>query len=161
MKKESGTDFFVHQTAIVEDGVEIGKDTKIWHWSKIREGSKIGEGCSIGSWCEIGPGVTIGKSCRIGNRVDIFEGITIEDYVFVAPNVAFTNDRNPNSYGVSSSFDEILIKRGAMIGANATIVAPCVIGREAFIGAGCVVTKDIPDGTKVVGNPAKRARRSL
>jgi len=152
--------YFVHESAYIDEDVTIGKGTYIWHFCHVMKGSKIGENCTIGQNCVIGPNVTIGKSCRIQNNVHIFEGVTLEDYIFIGPSAVFTNVRYPNSYG-SSKFDKVLVKMGAMIGANSTIISPCVVGKESFIGAGSVVTKDIPDHAKVVGNPAKRIRERL
>jgi len=151
---------FVHESSYVDDGVFIGKDTKIWHFCHIMEGTVIGDLCNIGQNCVIGPNVIIGKGCRIQNNVHLFEGVELEDYVFIGPSAVFTNVRSPNPYG-NSKLEKILVKKGAMIGANSTIISPCTIGVEAFIGAGSVVTKDVPDGIKVVGNPAKLYRGSF
>ena len=153
-------EYFVHESSYIDDNVTIGKRTKIWHFSHIMKGTVIGEDCNIGQNCVIGPNVIIGNGCRIQNNVHLFEGITLEDYVFIGPSAVFTNVRRPIAYG-RTRFDNTIIRHGVVIGANATIISPCEIGREAFIGAGSVVTKDIPGGVKVYGNPAKMAYKSL
>jgi UDP-2-acetamido-3-amino-2,3-dideoxy-glucuronate N-acetyltransferase len=148
---------FVHESAYLDPGVEIGESTKIWHFSHILSGSRIGKNCNIGQNVVIGPDVIIGNGCKIQNNVSIYKGVTLEDHVFCGPSMVFTNVYNPRSE--IRKMDEIrptLIKRGATIGANATIVCGITIGQYAFIGAGAVITKDIPDYALMVGNPARQ-----
>lgn len=152
----SAPEFFVHSTACVDEGVNIGKDTKIWHFSHILKGSLIGKDCKIGQNVVIGPTAVLGNRCKIQNNVSIYEGITLEDDVFCGPSCVFTNVFNPRSH--IPRMDELkktLIKKGATIGANATIVCGHTVGSYSFVGAGAVVTKDIPDFALVYGNPAK------
>ncbi len=149
--------YFVHESSYVDDGVEIGSDTKIWHFSHILRGSKIGENCSIGQNVVVGPDVSIGNGCKIQNNVSVYKGVTLEDEVFCGPSMVFTNVYNPRS--AIRRMDELrptLIKKGASIGANATILCGITVGRYGFIGAGAVVLKDVPDHALVVGNPAKQ-----
>ncbi|MBU4288586.1 MAG: Gfo/Idh/MocA family oxidoreductase [Proteobacteria bacterium] len=150
-------DYFAHETSVIDEDCKIGKGTKIWHFSHIMPGSKVGERCKIGQNVAIGPDVTIGNSCKIQNNVSVYKGVTLEDGVFCGPSMVFTNVYNPRAeitkmYAVRP----ILVKRGATIGANATIICGHTIGRYAFIGAGAVVTKDVLDYALVLGNPAKR-----
>ncbi|MGV8081459.1 MAG: Gfo/Idh/MocA family oxidoreductase [Syntrophales bacterium] len=149
--------YFVHKTAIAEPGAVIGKGTKIWHFSKVQAGASIGEDCNIGQNVVVGPGAVIGNRCKIQNNVSVYPGVTLEDGVFCGPSMVFTNVYNPRAE--IPRMDEArstLVKRGATIGANATIVCGHTIGRYAFVGAGAVVTKDVPDHALVVGNPARR-----
>ncbi len=148
--------FFAHQTAIVDEGVSIGKGTKIWHFSHILSGSRLGEKCNIGQNVVIGPDVSVGSGCKVQNNISIYKGVTLEDDVFCGPSMVFTNVYNPRAF--ISRMDELrptLVKKGASIGANATIVCGVTIGRYAFIGAGAVVKQDVPDYAMVAGNPAK------
>ena len=150
-------DFFVHPRAVVDDDVMIGKGTKIWHFSHILSESHIGEKCNIGQNVVIGPDVTIGNQCKIQNNVSIYKGVTLEDGVFCGPSMVFTNIFNPRAE--ISKMDQVrptIVKKGATIGANATIVCGHTIGQYAFVGAGAVVTKDVPDHALMVGNPAKQ-----
>jgi UDP-2-acetamido-3-amino-2,3-dideoxy-glucuronate N-acetyltransferase len=150
-------DYFVHESSYVDDGVEIGGGTKIWHFSHVLSGSRIGENCSIGQNVVIGPEVTIGKGCKIQNNVSIYKGVTLEDEVFCGPSMVFTNVYNPRS--AIRRMDELrptLVKKGASIGANATVLCGITIGCYSFIGAGAVVLKDVPDYALVVGNPGKQ-----
>ena len=149
--------YFVHPTAIIDDKVTIGEGTKIWHFCHILSGSKIGENCNIGQNCVIGPDVIIGNKCKIQNNVSIYKGVTLEDGVFCGPSMVFTNIYNPRAE--ISKMDQLrptCVKKGATLGANCTIVCGHTIGRYAFIGAGAVVTKDVPDHALMVGNPASQ-----
>jgi UDP-2-acetamido-3-amino-2,3-dideoxy-glucuronate N-acetyltransferase len=147
---------FIHPTAVIDDGCQIGRGTKIWHFSHIIKGSKIGEQCNIGQNVVIGPNVIIGNKVKIQNNVSVYEGVTLENGVFCGPSMVFTNVYNPRSYIPRK--DEIrptLVKEGASLGANCTIVCGHTIGRFAFVGAGTVVIDDVPDYALVVGNPAQ------
>jgi UDP-2-acetamido-3-amino-2,3-dideoxy-glucuronate N-acetyltransferase len=148
---------FIHPSAVVEEGAVVGNRTRIWHFSHVLPGSRIGENCNIGQNVVIGPDVTIGQGCKIQNNVSVYKGVTLEDGVFCGPSMVFTNVINPRA-GISR-MDEMkttLVKKGATLGANATIVCGVSIGRYAFVGAGAVVTGNVPDYGLVVGNPARR-----
>jgi UDP-2-acetamido-3-amino-2,3-dideoxy-glucuronate N-acetyltransferase len=148
---------FVHETAIIDSGVVVGTGTKIWHFSHVLSGSKIGERCNIGQNVVIGPDVTIGSSCKIQNNVSVYKGVTLEDGVFCGPSMVFTNIFNPRAE--IPKMDQVrptLVKKGATIGANATIVCGTTLGSNSFIGAGAVVTRNVPDHALVLGNPAKQ-----
>jgi UDP-2-acetamido-3-amino-2,3-dideoxy-glucuronate N-acetyltransferase len=150
-------DYFIHNTAIIDDNVTIGEKTKIWHFSHILSGSKIGENCNIGQNVVIGPDAVIGNKCKIQNNVSVYKGVTLEDGVFCGPSMVFTNIYNPRAeIGKMDQVRSTLIKKGATLGANCTIVCGHTIGRYAFIGAGAVVTKDVPDHALMVGNPARQ-----
>ena len=151
-----GEKFFVHESSYIDDDVEIGEGTKIWHFCHILSHSKIGRNCRIGQNVAIGPNVTIGNGCKIQNNVSIYEGITLEDEVFCGPSCVFTNVHNPRSaIPRMDELRETVVMKGATIGANATIICGNNIGRYAFIGAGSVVTKETPDYALVYGNPAR------
>jgi UDP-2-acetamido-3-amino-2,3-dideoxy-glucuronate N-acetyltransferase len=148
---------FVHPSAVIDDNVSIGSATKIWHFSHVLSGSKIGEKCNFGQNVVIGPDVNIGKGCKIQNNVSIFKGVTLEDGVFCGPSMVFTNIYNPRAeIGKMDQVRPTLVKKGATIGANATIVCGTTLGRYCFIGAGALVNKNVPDHALVVGNPAKQ-----
>jgi UDP-2-acetamido-3-amino-2,3-dideoxy-glucuronate N-acetyltransferase len=148
---------FVHPTAIVDDGVDIGAGTKIWHFSHVLGGSRIGTRCVVGQNVMIGPRVTVGSGCKIQNNVSLYEAVTLEDEVFCGPSCVFTNVLTPRAFVErKSEFLPTLVKRGATIGANATIVCGVTIGRYAMVGAGAVVTHDVPDHALVTGVPARR-----
>lgn len=150
-------DFFVHETAIVDEGCKIGKGVKIWHFSHIMPNCIIGEGCNIGQNVVISPEVVLGKNVKVQNNVSIYTGVICEDDVFLGPSMVFTNVINPRSaINRRGQYSKTTVKHGASIGANATIVCGHDIGRFAFIGAGAVVTKHVPDYALVVGNPAKQ-----
>jgi len=151
------TSYFVHETAIVDDGCKIGKGTKIWHFTHIMTGARIGENCNFGQNVVISPEVVLGNNVKVQNNVSIYTGVTCEDDVFVGPSAVFTNVINPRSaINRKNQFAKTIVHQGASIGANATIVCGNNIGRYAFIGAGAVVTKDVPDYALVVGNPARQ-----
>lgn len=150
--------YYINQFAVVDDNVEIGENTKIWHFSHVQSGSKIGKKCILGQNVNIANNVTIGNFVKIQNNVSVYEGVELEDYVFCGPSMVFTNILNPRSKypQVGAEFYiKTLVKEGASLGANSTIVCGITIGRFAFVGAGAVVTKDVPDFALVVGNPAK------
>lgn len=150
--------YYVNQYAVVDDNVEIGEGTKIWHFSHVQPGSKIGKKCVLGQNVNVANGVTMGNFCKIQNNVSIYEGVTLEDYVFCGPSMVFTNILNPRCKypQVGAEFYiKTLVKEGASLGANSTIVCGITIGRFAFVAAGAVVTKDVPDFALVMGNPAR------
>jgi UDP-2-acetamido-3-amino-2,3-dideoxy-glucuronate N-acetyltransferase len=151
------SDFFAHPTAVIDENVTIGAGSKVWHFSHILSGSKIGNGCNIGQNVVIGPDVIIGKGCKIQNNVSVYKGVTLEDGVFCGPSMVFTNVYNPRAeIRKMSEARSTLVKRGATIGANATIICGITIGEYSFVGAGAVVTKNIPEHALVMGNPAKQ-----
>jgi UDP-2-acetamido-3-amino-2,3-dideoxy-glucuronate N-acetyltransferase len=148
--------YFVHPTAVVDEPVEIGQGTQIWHFSHIMSGAKIGEHCIIGQNVFIGSGVIFGNNIKVQNNVSIYSAVILEDGVFCGPSMVFTNVFNPRSFiSRKKEFRKTLVRKGATIGANATIVCGNTIGQYAFIGAGSVVTKDIPDYALVYGNPGR------
>jgi len=149
-------DVFVHESAYVDDGAQIGAGTKVWHFCHIMPGAVIGERCSLGQNVVVMNGTRIGANCTIQNNVSIYEGVELEDDVFCGPSMVFTNVINPRSHvSRKHEYRRTLVKRGATIGANATILCGHTIGQYAFIGAGAVVTKDVPDYALVVGNPGR------
>ena len=151
------TKYFAHETAVIDEGCEIGKDVKIWHFSHIMPNSKIGEGCNIGQNVVVSPDVVLGKNVKVQNNVSIYTGVICEDDVFLGPSMVFTNVINPRSaVNRKSEYAKTRVKKGASIGANATIVCGNDIGEFAFIGAGAVVTKSIEAYALVVGNPSKQ-----
>jgi UDP-2-acetamido-3-amino-2,3-dideoxy-glucuronate N-acetyltransferase len=151
-------DIFVHPTAVVDEGCIIGKNAKIWHFSHIMPGCTIGEGCNIGQNCVIFPEVVLGRNVKIQNNVSVYTGVTCGDDVFLGPSCVFTNITNPRSAVVRrGQYSKTHVGKGATIGANATIVCGHDIGEYAFIGAGAVVTKDVPDYALVIGNPARQS----
>lgn len=151
-------DVRIHESAYVDDGVSIGAGTTIWHFSHLLTGVGIGKNVSIGQNVMIGPRVRVGDGCKIQNNVSLYEGVTLEDDVFCGPSCVFTNVVNPRAaVSRKAEFKETRVKRGATIGANATIVCGASIGSYAFIGAGAVVTGDVPDHALMVGVPARRA----
>ena len=159
-KMRSNKKYFVHSSSYVDDGCEIGAHSKIWHFSHVQSGTQIGSNCSIGQNVNIGNRVTIGNFVKIQNNVSVYEGVELEDYVFCGPSMVFTNVLNPRCeypQRGTEHYQPTLVKRGASIGANVTIVCGNTIGKYAFIGAGTVVTKDVPDYALVLGNPARIA----
>lgn len=150
---------FVHESSYVDENVQIGEDTKIWHFCHIQSGSQIGRQVSVGQNVNIGNNVVIGNFVKIQNNVSVYEGVTLEDYVFCGPSMVFTNVIDPRSkypQRGSEFYYKTLVKEGASIGANATIVCGNTIGRHAFIGAGAVVTRDVPDYALMIGVPARQ-----
>lgn len=149
--------YYAHPTAVIDEGTVIGDGTKIWHFSHIMPGAVIGEACSLGQNVVVSPGVTLGRNVKIQNNVSLYTGVTCEDDVFLGPSCVFTNVINPRSAIVRrDQFKATPVAKGASIGANATIICGHKIGRYALIGAGAVVTKDVPDFALVVGNPAQQ-----
>lgn len=150
---------FVHESSYVDEGVSIGHDTQIWHFCHLLTGSKIGERCRIGQNVVIGPRVEVGNNVKVQNNVSIYEGVTLEDDVFCGPSMVFTNVTTPRCAFPRNTADQFAatrVGRGASIGANATIVCGITIGQHALIGAGAVVTKDVPAHALVYGNPARQ-----
>jgi len=150
--------YFVHESSYVDENVTIGNGTKIWHFSHIQSGSRVGQNCRIGQNVNIGNNVKIGNHVKIQNNVSVYEGVELEDYVFCGPSMVFTNIKIPRSefpQRGSEYYQRTLVKKSASIGANATIVCGVTIGEYAVIGAGAVVTKDVPDYAMVIGNPGK------
>jgi len=154
---QSGRSYMAHPLALVESD-EIGEDTRIWAFAHVMKDARIGRGCNIGEQCYIEQGVTLGNNVTVKNGVNVWTGVTIEDNVFLGPNCVLTNDPNPRAYIKKSaeSLVETLIRSNVTIGANATIVCGVIIGRYAFIGAGAVVIRSVPDFALVVGNPARQ-----
>lgn len=149
-------EYFVHESSYVDQPCEIGKGTKIWHFSHIMKDCKLGEDCNIGQNVVISPGVILGNGVKIQNNVSVYTGIECEDGVFLGPSCVFTNVINPRSFiERKTEYKKTIVKKGASIGANATIICGNTIGRFALIGAGAVVSKDVPDYALMVGNPAK------
>ncbi|HQI42020.1 MAG: N-acetyltransferase [Ignavibacteriales bacterium UTCHB2] len=150
--------YYIDKHAVVDDNVEIGEGTKIWHFSHIQSGSKIGKKCVLGQNVNVGNNVSIGNYCKIQNNVSIYEGVTLEDYVFCGPSMVFTNILDPRckypQVGVEF-YVRTLVKEGASIGANATIICGNTLGKHCMIGAGSVVTKNVPDYALVIGNPGR------
>ncbi|MEE1098087.1 MAG: acyltransferase [Bacteroidales bacterium] len=150
-------DFFAHDSAVIDEGCQIGKGTKIWHFSHIMSGCVIGESCNIGQNVVISPQVILGKNCKVQNNVSVYTGVICKDDVFLGPSCVFTNVINPRSaVARKDEYRPTILGKGASIGANATIVCGHNIGEFALIGAGSVVTKDIPSYALVVGNPARQ-----
>lgn len=151
------SDYFIHESSYVDEGAEIGKGTKLWHFSHIMSGAKIGERCSFGQNVSVAGGTVIGNNVKVQNNVSIYEGTIIEDDVFLGPSCVLTNVTNPRSQVLRRAlYETTLLKRGCSIGANATIVCGIVIGRYAFVAAGAVIVKDVPDYALMVGVPARQ-----
>jgi UDP-2-acetamido-3-amino-2,3-dideoxy-glucuronate N-acetyltransferase len=147
----------IHPTAIVDDGAVIGDGTRIWHWVHVSAGARIGRGCVLGQGCYVGSSAVIGDGVKIQNHVSVYDAVTLEDGVFVGPSAVFTNVVNPRSHIVRKhEYQATLVRRGATIGANATIICGTTIGAWAFIAAGAVVARDVPDHALMIGVPARR-----
>ena len=158
INKMGSTNYFIHDTSILDKNVEIGTGTKIWHFSHIQSGAIIGKNCSLGQNVNVANNVKIGHHVKIQNNVSVYEGVELEDYVFCGPSMVFTNIKVPRSQFPqrgSKYYQRTLVKKSASIGANATILCGLTIGKYAMIGSGAVVTKDVPDYGLVVGNPGK------
>ena len=148
---------FIHESAYVDDGAKIGNGTKIWHFCHIMPGAVIGERCNLGQNVVVMPGTKLGNNVKVQNNVSIYEGVVLEDDVFCGPSMVFTNVINPRSHvSRRDEYKPTLVRRGASIGANATIVCGVTLGEYAFVGAGAVVTRDVPDYAVVTGVPARR-----
>lgn len=151
------SNYFSHNTAIIDEGCEIGEGTKIWHFSHIMPNCKIGKRCNLGQNVVVSPGVILGENVKVQNNVSIYTGVICEDDVFLGPSMVFTNVINPRSAIIrKEEYKQTLVKKGASIGANATVICGNTIGDFALIGAGAVITKDVPAYALVVGNPAKQ-----
>jgi UDP-2-acetamido-3-amino-2,3-dideoxy-glucuronate N-acetyltransferase len=149
--------FFAHDTAVIDDGAEIGEGTKIWHFSHLMAGCRVGAGCNIGQNVVISPGVALGNRVRVQNNVSLYEGVTCDDEVFLGPSCVFTNVINPRAaISRKHQYATTRVGKGATIGANATIICGRDIGAYAFIGAGAVITRDVPPYALLVGNPARQ-----
>jgi len=152
------SDFFAHESSYVDDGCEIGQGTKIWHFTHVMAGARIGRHCNIGQNVVISPGVVVGDNVKIQNNVSVYTGVVLEDDVFCGPSVVFTNVINPRSHVPRKhEYRSTLVKRGASLGANSTVVCGHTIGAYAFVGAATVVTRDVPDYALVIGNPGRVA----
>jgi len=150
-------DYFAHQTAFIDDNCIIGKGTKIWHFSHIMSGCEIGENCNLGQNIVVSPNVILGSNVKVQNNVSIYTGVVCEDDVFLGPSMVFTNIINPRSaINRKNNYLKTIVKKGASIGANATIICGNTIGEYAFVGAGAVVTKEVLPFALVVGNPSKQ-----
>ena len=148
---------FVHPSAIVDDGAQLGEGTRVWHFVHVSAGARIGARCSLGQGVFVGNDVAIGDNVKIQNNVSVYDAVTLEDDVFCGPSMVFTNVHNPRSAVVrKSEYRRTLVKRGATLGANCTVVCGTTVGRYAFVGAGAVVSRDVPDHALVVGVPAKQ-----
>jgi UDP-2-acetamido-3-amino-2,3-dideoxy-glucuronate N-acetyltransferase len=148
--------YFVHESSYVDEPCQIGEGTKIWHFSHVMKDSVIGQGCNIGQNVLIASGVRIGDHCKIQNNVSLYTGVVLEDHVFCGPSMVFTNVINPRSHVIrKDEYKTTLVRQGASLGANCTVVCGTTVGRYAFVGAGSVVTRDVPDYALVYGNPAR------
>ena len=147
----------IHESAIVDDGAQIGKGSRVWHFVHICSGARIGEGCSFGQNVFVGNDVSIGNNCKIQNNVSVYDAVVLEDDVFCGPSMVFTNVYNPRSAVIrKDEYRKTLVRRGATLGANSTLVCGVTIGRYAFVGAGALINKDVPDFALVVGVPGRQ-----
>jgi acetyltransferase-like isoleucine patch superfamily enzyme len=149
------TDVFIHPKAVVDEGAKIGDGTKIWHFAHVRATAKIGKGCNIGKDVYVDADVVVGNNVKVQNGVSIYKGVTIEDDVFCGPHMTFTNDMYPRAFGDGWKIINTLVKKGASIGAHATIVCNTTLGEYCMVGSGAVVTRDVPAHGLVIGNPAR------
>lgn len=151
-------DYFVHESSYIDEDVQIGKDTKIWHFCHVQKGARIGEKCSLGQNVNISNNVTVGNGCKLQNNVSLYEGVQLEDYVFCGPSCVFTNDLTPRAKYPkgAAAYKPTIVKTGASIGANATIVCGHTVGRWALIGAGAVVADNVKDHALMLGVPARQ-----
>lgn len=150
-------EYFAHETAVIDQPAQIGKGTKVWHFSHIMPGAVLGEGCNLGQNVFVAAGVVLGNNVKVQNNVSLYEGVVCENDVFLGPSMVFTNVLNPRSQvNRRGEYAPTLVKQGVTIGANATIVCGVTLGKFAFVGAGAVVTRDLPDYALVVGNPARQ-----
>ena len=152
------SDYFVHESSVVDEGVTIGEGTRVWHFSHIQTGAVIGKNCSLGQNVNVSNNVKMGDGCKLQNNVSLYEGVELEDYVFCGPSCVFTNDLTPRAKYPKgrAGYKKTLIRTGASIGANATVVCGHTVGRWALIGAGAVVTSNVPDYALMLGVPARR-----
>lgn len=153
----SSTGYEAHPAALVEDGATIGDGTKIWHFAHVRAGATVGARCTIGKGVFVDAGAVIGNDCKVQNGVSVYDGVTLEDEVFVGPDAVFTNDRRPRAVASGWEVVPTLVRRGASVGANATVVCGTEIGTFAMVAAGAVVTRSVADHQLVMGNPARHA----
>jgi UDP-2-acetamido-3-amino-2,3-dideoxy-glucuronate N-acetyltransferase len=153
---ESAASYFAHESAYIDDGCVIGAGTKIWHFTHVMSGARIGQHCNIGQNVVVSPDVVIGNNVKIQNNVSVYTGVVLEDDVFCGPSMVFTNVSNPRSHvSRRHEYQQTIVRRGATLGANSTIVCGHTVGQYALVGAGAVVTRDVPDYALVVGNPAR------
>lgn len=150
-------DYYCHPTAVIDDGASIGADSRIWHWVHVCSTAQIGGGCSLGQNVFVGDNVVIGNNVKVQNNVSVYDGVTLEDDVFCGPSMVFTNVYNPRSaIERKTEYRKTLVKQGATLGANCSVVCGVTIGKNAFIGAGTVINKDVPDYALIVGVPGKQ-----
>lgn len=146
---------YVHPTATLEEGAQLGEGTRVWHYAQVRKGARLGKGVIVGKSAFVDADVTVGDRCKIQNFATLYHGLTVEDDVFIGPSATFTNDRVPRAFNAEWKLGKTLVQKGASIGANSTIVCDTVIGSYAMVASGAVVTKDVPPHALVMGNPAR------